>query len=356
MMKKLSLSIAAIAFFIGCGSSSSSSTTSASAETQAPTTKTVTVVDNYIIGAQVCDTNGTCATTDGNGTATAAFIGNSFTAKGGYIDVNNNHQIDADDVKLPEDFTLQSSNSTLVSPVTDYVARGMNLDKLSTLTNISASELLSDPYKNNNVAVAKVFQILSIVKLNGKETALISKINEVNTTVAVNNVANSNPTQSTGLFDSLVSKGLFDSLVTSDNTQTESTQTTETNTTTTNTNTTATSSTANLSALYNLAIQVVTPEAKLAIDKVMSINVNNASEIEAQIASFKEKLLNNTNDAPMNTSTIPSTTVDTTTVASTTDTTSTTSTEPTTTNTETNTNTDNTTTSSGGLFDSLVTN
>ena len=111
------------------------------------TVKNVKVVDGYVIGANVCDQKGVCATTDLNGTAVSIFDGQSIlTAKGGYIDVNNNKKIDDEDIMLPETFTLKTPNGkNIITPLTDLIANGVNATKLADFIGVNTDSLFQTP-------------------------------------------------------------------------------------------------------------------------------------------------------------------------------------------------------------------
>jgi len=144
------------------------------------TVKNVKVVDGYVIGANVCDQKGVCATTDLNGTAVSIFDGQSIlTAKGGYIDVNNNKKIDDEDIMLPETFTLKTPNGkNIITPLTDLVANGVNATKLADFIGVNTDSLFSDPVSTNNIKIAKAIQIAYIVKAEHKESEFVKKISE----------------------------------------------------------------------------------------------------------------------------------------------------------------------------------
>ena len=144
------------------------------------TVKSVKVIDGYIIGANVCDQKGVCATTDLNGTAVSVFDEQSIlTAKGGYIDVNNNKKIDDEDIMLPETFTLKTpKGKNIITPLTDLIANGVNATKLADFIGVNTDSLFSDPVSTNNIKIAKAIQIAYIVKAEHKESEFVKKISE----------------------------------------------------------------------------------------------------------------------------------------------------------------------------------
>ena len=136
MKKKITFSIAAIALagmISGCGGGSSSSGSSNNANTNnAASTKSVKVVDGYVIGANVCDENGVCASTEKDGIAKAAYTDTTLIATGGYIDINANNEIDDNDIKLPDTFTLKTpAGKSVISPLTALIANGADANKLA---------------------------------------------------------------------------------------------------------------------------------------------------------------------------------------------------------------------------------
>jgi hypothetical protein len=271
MKKKIIFSaLVASALLVGCGSSSSSSssttennTTTATTTTENNTTTTsVKVVDAYVIGATVCDAKGTCATTDANGTATAAFdLASGLTSTGGIDDINNNKIAD-DGVIAPIMKTVPGK--TIISPITDLIAKGADKDKLAQVLNINADELCTDPYATNNVELAKAMQIVYAVVAAGKETDFINKINTVNLEEA--------PTTTDNALEPF--KGALDAFTTGE------------------VDTTETTVTGGLETFANLAKEVVAdcPDAVALIDKVVAVNTDNAFDVEVQVEAEKKAL------------------------------------------------------------------
>jgi len=160
MRNKIVVAVATSALLIGCGSSSSSndnnSTNSNTPASNNPLSN-VTVIDSYVIGARVCDVDGICATTDSYGVASANFnTSDTLTSKGGYIDANLNHIVDADEIKAPD--MKSSGNSVIITPITDLIANGADENQLADILGISVDELYSDPVPNNNMVLAEAMQ------------------------------------------------------------------------------------------------------------------------------------------------------------------------------------------------------
>jgi len=283
MKKKIALSVIAISLtgmLVGCGSSSSSDDSATTSNTSNLPASTVKVVDGYVIGANVCDANNVCATTDGSGAATASYdLNTTLTSTAGYIDVNNNQQIDDSDIQLPDTFTLKTpAGATVITPITDLIANGADKTKLAQILGVSEEDLLTDPIATNNVALAKAIQIVYAVKIDGKEADFINQINsytpesatEANTTTTTNTEA--------------------------ETTTPESSQTTvlpvlkadEANVTTTQEDTTT--ATADITTFANLAKNVVSDDVKNFIDTVVTLDVENVADIETQIADTKKEI------------------------------------------------------------------
>ena len=154
---------AGLVAFIGCGGGSS--------------TTSKTVVDGYVIGAEVCDASHKhCAETNANGVATAAFTG-SVTTKGGYVDVNGNGKVDSEDIYLGDFLMKAPENSSVVTPVTTLIVNGADPEKLAQAIEVPVEDLYKDPIKTKNVAVAKANQILYAVELAGLTDEVVNTIN-----------------------------------------------------------------------------------------------------------------------------------------------------------------------------------
>lgn len=278
MKKRIILSISAIALMgliTGCGSSSSSSNNNetSTTPTQVPQ-KAVKAVDGYIIGANVCDANGVCATTDANGTAKASFGDTVLTANGGYIDVNDNHKIDSnEDIALPDTFTLKTpAGKNVISPITDLIANGANPAKLAEVLGVDENTLYEDPIATNNIDLAKAVQIVYAVKVDKKESDFVSKINNYNAQTE-NNTTSSAQTSNTSTSSALPEFKAVGSV------------------------------NGNIDVFANLALSVVSDEAKNLITAVIDSNVTDVNKLEESIASDKKTLLETSETASVNTNT-----------------------------------------------------
>lgn len=276
MKKKIVLSIAAIAlagFVTGCGSSSSSSNSKTNTAPATPT-KSVKVVDGYVIGAHVCDANNVCATTDNNGTATAAFANTTLTSTAGYIDVDGNGEFNSSvDITLPDTFTLKTTaGKNVISPITDLIANGANPAKLAEVLGVSEAELYEDPVATNNIDLAKAVQIVYAVKVDNKEADFVSKINNYSPEASqnTNNQASQNNTSSS----TASALPAFGKAV-------EANATTSANTT------------GNIDDFANLALSVVSDDAKTLITTVVNSTATNVKTLEESIASQKQTLIKN---------------------------------------------------------------
>ena len=301
MKKKIVLSVSAIALaglVTGCGSSSHHSSNSAASAAPATTTKkSVKAIDGYIIGANVCDANNICAATDANGTATAVFANTALSATAGYIDVNNNHKIDADDIKLPDNFTLKTvAGKSVISPVTDLIANGANPAQLAKILGVNEADLFSDPIATNNIALAKAIQIVYALKAENKESALVSKINTYNFSAQTDlpqmdkNTTIAQPKQETNTTAATTDLPPM-KVVSTDLPPFGATTTAapaKNNTTAANT---ANESKGSLALFANIASSVASAEAKTLITAVMSSTATSPVALEEAIASTKKDLL-----------------------------------------------------------------
>ena len=175
MNMKIMLASTLCALLAGCGSSSNSSSAN---NTPTNSLSEITVIDSYVIGATVCDSDGVCAKTDENGVAKARFNrSGALTSTGGFIDANLNHIVDANEVKAPTMSDINASSS-VITPITDLLAHGADKNKLATLLEIPVADLYTNPIKNNNIVLAKAMQISSVlISSNSSRTTLIDKIN-----------------------------------------------------------------------------------------------------------------------------------------------------------------------------------
>jgi len=309
MKKKIKYSVIALTIagiITGCGSSGGSSGNSAqSSQSSSNTTKSVKVADGYIIGAQVCDTDGDCATTNLKGVATANFANTVLTSKGGYIDVNNNAQFDQNiDIELPSTFTLKTpAGENIITPLTDLIANGANPEKLAQILNVNVSDLYTDPIATNNVGLEKAIQIVYALKVSGKESSFIDEINEYNT--SINNSSNVTNTQSSSTSTSELPS--FRIVTKADTTPpvlpSFRPDTTENNNTTTvNTNTNVTVETnntvkINLDTFAQLAYKVAESNETIKnfITDVIDSNATSPVELEEKLANQKKEILSNLN-------------------------------------------------------------
>jgi hypothetical protein len=349
MKKKIVLSIAALTvagLITGCGSSGggSSNNTNNNATNNTnnnatnnnanqPAQKSVKVVDGYVIGANVCDANNICKTTEANGTATAAFSNTVLTATGGYIDVNGNNQLDTNDINLPNTFSLKTpAGVNVISPITDLIANGANPAKLAQVLGVSEADLYADPIATNNITLAKAIQIVYALKVENKETDFIKKINNfvtsnssVQTDLPPMNKEINQPQQpkeenkteaSTDLPPMKVVTDLppmgEESAAVSSTSQNNDQNNTQNN----DTNNTTISGKGSLELFANLASSVASDTTKTLIAQVISENATNPIELEQKIANLKKELIkeatqiaeNTTQNAENNASTAENTT------------------------------------------------
>lgn len=170
-MKKLFLpSVMASIILIGCGGGNGGSAS----------LKEVKVIDSYIVGAKVCDNAGHCAVTDEKGVARARFdLNTTLTSIGGFIDSNFNGIQDSNELDAP--FLSAPAGATVISPLTILVAKGADINKLSSLLGVTQDEILhTDPFETNNIKLVKVFNAIYPVIKENKIPQLVSKINNYN--------------------------------------------------------------------------------------------------------------------------------------------------------------------------------
>ena len=332
MKKKIVLSIAALSIaglITGCGGgggSSSSNETTASTTTETQTSaKSVKVVDGYVIGANVCDANNVCATTDNNGTAIAKFADTVLTSKGGYIDVNGNNQIDDNDIALPDNFTLKTvAGKSVISPITDLIANGANPAKLAEILGIDENELYNDPIATNNIELAKAIQIVYALKAENKEDAFIQKINNFTfestpntdlptfdetkeTKTTTQEETNSTPATT----DLPPMKVATTDLPTFDETSSVTNSNNEENTTNKDT-ASSNQMSGSLETFANLALSVASNEAKTLITAIMNSTASTPLALEESIANVKKELLTSPTNNTQETETVENTTTQTT--------------------------------------------
>jgi len=189
-MKRISIYASAAIFsgillFTGCGdggsnsegsSSSAPSTPSTSTSSSSMVTKSVRVIDGYVIGATVRDCKGTTALTDAHGVATAAFDPECpLESQGGTIDANDNGI--ADDNEIPALTMHAPAGSSVISNITELIQAGANASKLAAILGVSEAELYSDPIAENNIVIAKANQVLYAVEISGKTAEFVELIN-----------------------------------------------------------------------------------------------------------------------------------------------------------------------------------
>lgn len=198
----LYLAVIVATIFSGCGGGSGSSTStitqsssssSSSASSQAAVKRSVTVIDEYVIGAKVSDCNGVSATTDSKGVATAAFdSGCPLVSEGGKLDIDGNGIVD--DTDIPALAMKSPAGKDTISPLTDLVAKGADEAKLAAILGITPQDIYKDPFATNNVALAKAIQIAYVVELTKKSNDFIAKINgqqaQTTTTQSTGNLPN----------------------------------------------------------------------------------------------------------------------------------------------------------------------
>jgi len=168
--------------FSGCGGGGSGSSTpvtnqqTSSSSSQEITKRSVTVIDEYVIGAKVSDCNGVAATTDAKGVATAAFDdGCPLVSEGGRLDIDGNGVVDENDIPA---LTMKSpAGKDTISPLTDLVAKGADETKLAAMLGIDPKDIYKDPFATNDIALAKAIQIAYAIELTKKCDAFIAKIN-----------------------------------------------------------------------------------------------------------------------------------------------------------------------------------
>ena len=171
-MKKIYISsIASLFLLVGCGGGSSNTSN----------IKEVKVIDAYVVGAKVCDIKGICAITDENGTARADFdLNNTLTSIGGFIDSNFNGIKDSDELDAP--FMLAPAGASVITPLTTLVAKGADINKLSSLIGVSKEDILhKDPIQSKNVKLIKAINVLYPVLKEKRVDFLVKKINNYST-------------------------------------------------------------------------------------------------------------------------------------------------------------------------------
>ena len=309
MKKKIVLSIAALSiagFVTGCGGGGGGSSSNNTASNTAKTPeKSVKVVDGYVIGANVCDANNICATTDNNGIAKAKFADTILTSKGGYIDVNANKKIDDNDIALPNDFTLKTlAGKNVITPITDLIANGANPTKLAEILGVDETKLYDDPIATNNIDLAKAIQIVYALKAENKEDALIQKINNFtpkstpntdlptfNETKQTKTTTQKETNTTPATTDLPPMKVVTTDLPTFDETPSATKSNSDKNNTNENTTTASNTISGNLETFANLALSVADDEAKTLITAIINSTATNPAALEESIADLKKELI-----------------------------------------------------------------
>jgi len=156
-MKKIVLSSVTAGFLlVGCGGGGGSATDNNKS------LKEVKVVDSYIVDATVCDEKGICAPTDAKGVARANFdLNSTLTSVGGFIDSNFNGIQDSGELEAP--FLKAPAGATIVTPLTELVANGADINKLAEMFNITPNDILhTDPFSSSANDTEKVKLVKAI--------------------------------------------------------------------------------------------------------------------------------------------------------------------------------------------------
>jgi len=185
-MKKFSIAatmvlVATSALFTACGGSSSSSNDDT---TSSVASKSITVVDSYVVNATVKDNNGNViGYTDGSGKVytTVENIAYPLYASGGFIDVNQNGKFDNDDMQIPSTVEFITNKGDVISPLTTLIASGVNAQRLATLIGVDDPELFySDPIANDDITLEKANQIAYAIIATKSVNGLIYNLNVSN--------------------------------------------------------------------------------------------------------------------------------------------------------------------------------
>jgi len=286
-MNKISntlLSLVTIALLSACSSDSGTSTQELEGGTSVTVpdlnSRSITVVDGYVIGAVVKDSNGVViGTTDGYGKvyiADDANLNYPLSTNGGVIDKNQNHIVDADDLELPSDIVFMTDKGDVVSPITTLLANGTDSTQLATLAGVdNIEDFYKDPILDNNIELEKINQIAYAIVVSDNINTFNYNL-DLRTNVELPQFSDSTITSQTGSID----------------------------------------------ALGDVAIDsLVSVDGKNFVSDVLSLDVTDVNDIELNLETSKEQL----NDTVSGTATIQPTVITTETT-----TTTTTTTQPTT--------------------------
>ena len=253
----------------GCGSSSSSSDANTTTSQEETAKKYITVVDGYVVGARVKDANSVVlGYTDQNGRVqvdTLDTLNYPLSSTGGYIDVNNNHQQDGEDIVIKDDLVFTTNKGRVISPLTSLAENNSidpaDLVKAMGLNSIDA--LYVDPIKSNDVELEKANQIAYAILATGK------------TTVFANNLKNAFSSHDLPLFNNsnnlTIDNGSFDSF-------------------------------------YQLAVNSVSSTTANFLSEVHAYNETNASNMESTLKISKQELIPTVSIATFPEGTKPNTT------------------------------------------------
>ena len=310
-MKRISIYASAAIFsgillFTGCGdggsnsegsSSSAPSTPSTSTSSSSMVTKSVRVIDGYVIGATVRDCKGTTALTDAHGVATAAFDPECpLESQGGTIDANDNGI--ADDNEIPALTMHAPAGSSVISNITELIQAGANASKLAAILGVSEAELYSDPIAENNIVIAKANQVLYAVEISGKTAEFVELINNygssssnTSTTSSSSSSTTSSSSSSTG---DLPTIGHYKSLVRGElpGFSYDDSSSSVPSSNNSSSSVSNSSDNADISRLASLAKSLFEANSLQVsfIDALLALDVNNAQEIESAIFTIKKEL------------------------------------------------------------------
>lgn len=180
-----SASVAAMVL-TGCGGGGGGGSETANGNTGgsaggSTSTRTVKVVDAYVVGAVVVDADGRRVGISGKG-GIASDCNESYafplSASGGFFDANNNGLQDPGETNLPAGVTLQSPQC-VISPLTTLITNGADPQKLAELLGVDPAKLYSDPLADNDIQLEKAVQIAYGLIAGGSMPTFIYNVNQL---------------------------------------------------------------------------------------------------------------------------------------------------------------------------------
>ncbi len=178
--------------FSGCGSDGSSvNSGSVSSSSQSSTNSkstVVTAIDGYVLEANVKDSAGKVAQYIPNSKGEYKFDGEPtypIVLTGGKLDSNSNGIVDSGEIDFG--ISMQANKGVIISPISTIISKGANEEKLANLLNVSTEYLYTNPMVNEDINLAKAYQILYAIIISEATSDIVTLINSDTTAQADGN-------------------------------------------------------------------------------------------------------------------------------------------------------------------------